>query len=328
MSVTEVERRNSWLATSPSHRFSPIQIAVIYLVFGLSLLYLTDALFATVIPDPSLRADLQPIIGPLEVLVTTGFIFALTYANQASVRSIDRKLESAQRELGILHRVLRHNLRNDITVISGYADHVRSKLDDPELERECEHIQTSCDDILTVTEKAKHIAELHASRHQTTEIDLEATVDHIQTRVRGRYPGVQLTARVPAGVRVNANAQLGTAIYELVENSFEHNDADDVAISITVDEHPIHSEWVEITVRDTGTGIPEAELEVLRQNDETPLNHGSGLGLWMARWIVLQSRGAFEIENTDTGCEITITLPTPGASYTPQFTSQLAKFYE
>ncbi len=58
-------------------------------------------------------------------------------------------------------------------------------------------------------------------------------------------------------------------------------------------------EIVRIEIRDDGPGIPEAEIRPLSEGRETPLEHTSGLGLWLAHWIVEASEGSLSFEDND-----------------------------
>ncbi|OYR71958.1 hypothetical protein DJ78_03990 [Halorubrum ezzemoulense] len=58
------------------------------------------------------------------------------------------------------------------------------------------------------------------------------------------------------------------------------------------------SERVRVEVRNPGS-IPDHELRCFRERGETPLAHGSGLGLWLVRWIVESAHGTVEFANDD-----------------------------
>lgn len=63
---------------------------------------------------------------------------------------------------------------------------------------------------------------------------------------------------------------------------------------------------------DNGPGIPECELGVLERGYETPLEHTSGLGLWLVNLIVRESDGdLLYAENDPRGSKITIRLQRP-----------------
>lgn len=59
--------------------------------------------------------------------------------------------------------------------------------------------------------------------------------------------------------------------------------------------------WVEIEIRDNGSGIPDHERDVLQRDEESSLEHGSGIGLWLAYWAIENSGGELRFPDTDGG---------------------------
>jgi signal transduction histidine kinase len=65
-----------------------------------------------------------------------------------------------------------------------------------------------------------------------------------------------------------------------------------------------------VIVSDDGPGIPADELRALYGSSESPLHHGSGLGLWVVKWITESYGGEVRIEEEATaGSEVTLSLP-------------------
>jgi signal transduction histidine kinase len=104
------------------------------------------------------------------------------------------------------------------------------------------------------------------------------------------------------------------AVDNLLENAVVHGDSLTPSVSVTVRRRETDG-TVDVVVADDGPGIPEQERQVLVDGRETPLEHGSGLGLWLVNWIVSESMGelAFD-DNEPRGSVVTISLPTPGAT--------------
>lgn len=98
---------------------------------------------------------------------------------------------------------------------------------------------------------------------------------------------------------------LQEAVRELVENAAKVKSDSTVEVELT---RP-GSDWIEISVRDDGPGMPEMEADVLETGEETPLNHGQGLGLWMVRMIVTGAGGEVSVETTDDGTEVCLRVP-------------------
>ena len=74
------------------------------------------------------------------------------------------------------------------------------------------------------------------------------------------------------------------------------------------------AETVRLTVADDGPGIDEGELDVLERGAETPLEHGSGVGLRLVDWIVDKSGGDLVVDTDDDGTAVHVTLDRAEAS--------------
>jgi signal transduction histidine kinase len=108
---------------------------------------------------------------------------------------------------------------------------------------------------------------------------------------------------------MRATPQFRHAIEELLTNAIIHNPDDSPEATITVVET---SETVRIEIADTGPRIPAMEQDVLLGNKQrTPLDHGSGLGLWFVQMLVSRSGGSIRFEtNSPTGNIVILELPT------------------
>ena len=62
-------------------------------------------------------------------------------------------------------------------------------------------------------------------------------------------------------------------------------------------------------VIDDGPGIPEHEREILDTTEETALEHGSGLGLWIVKWGVDSLGGRVTFDVGDAGTTVRLELP-------------------
>jgi len=107
-----------------------------------------------------------------------------------------------------------------------------------------------------------------------------------------------------------AAPKLGLAVEHVVRNAAEHNDAATPQVEITTQIPATDAGVVELTVADNGPGIPTDEKEVLLDGYETPLKHGSGLGLWIVNWIITRTGGRIAFErNEPRGSRVTLALP-------------------
>jgi len=75
----------------------------------------------------------------------------------------------------------------------------------------------------------------------------------------------------------------------------------DVRVEISAD-----ADCPRITVSDDGPGIDHDEIAVLEAGSETPLRHGSGIGLWLVKWVVDRSSADLSFDAGPGGTDVTI----------------------
>ncbi len=95
-----------------------------------------------------------------------------------------------------------------------------------------------------------------------------------------------------------------TVIRGHLDNAVEHNDSDtprvDIEATVTTESESA-GRHVVVRVADNGPGLPPMERRVLASEVETQLDHSSGLGLWLTRWIVQSSDGSISVLDSDFG---------------------------
>lgn len=217
-----------------------------------------------------------------------------------------------RQRVSVMNRILRHNIRNSMTVVLGYSDLLVEGLSGEE-RHFAEIIRTRAERLVSLSEKARDLDTFPAVSEERQAVDLGAVVEAVVARARSDFPAASITlGRIePARAVVSADSDISLAVDYLVENAIEHNDSAPSRVEVSVTADP---DGVEVAVSDDGPGIPAHELAVLEADLETPLQHGSGLGLWIVRWIVTQSNGDIEIgENDPRGSVVTIRLPKAGS---------------
>jgi PAS domain S-box-containing protein len=215
-----------------------------------------------------------------------------------NVRDITQRKEREQR-LQVLNRILRHNLRNDLNAIRGNIELATNAAS-----QEVTNLLTSAlgtiDKLLSTTEKSRKI-QMELEDVDLREQDIESHIRRLTDRVQREHPECNVCVSVPESASVVASKKLNDALWELLENACVHGEG---PISVSV--HP-DDESVTIEISDQGPGIPDQELDVIESGEETPLKHGSGLGLWVSLWIIKASQGTLWFE-VDDGTTAHITL--------------------
>ncbi len=209
-----------------------------------------------------------------------------------------------QQRIQVLNRVLRHNIRNELTPAVGYVD----MLADPDLDGKREeygdNVKHQLDKLSRLGDKAGQI-ETILNRDSTVEetTRLEEVVEEAVKSVDVPEDGPEVTVEVDSEVvsRV-APGLLKPVVEELVSNAVEHAEASEVKVYYDGDGR-------KLSVEDDGWGIDETELRVLKRGEETDLEHGSGLGLWLVKWGIDQFDGVLDFEVDPEGTRIDVVLP-------------------
>ena len=157
-------------------------------------------------------------------------------------------------------------------------------------------------------EKARQIIDMFEQGRKPAEpTSLASLLDDAIAPVREAHPDVTVVCEgVPDDVHVAG--VLEAVFSNLVENAAEHNTSPDPHVWVRVEEG---DERVRVVVADDGPGIDAYERSVLERGTETQLEHGSGLGLWLAKWGTDISDGTISFEeNAPTGSVVTVEVPT------------------
>jgi len=227
-----------------------------------------------------------------------------------NARDITPRKES-QQQATVLNRILRHNLRNRLTVILGRA----RLLADADSERiaAAESIISNATELQRVTSYTKDLADMigsHDAPQRRHEIG--TVLEKKLAELSKMHPNAEFQHDVPGEQVVVATPKFALAVEHVLTNAVEHNDSDPPRVEVTVQSSP-ETGYVELTVADNGPGIPRQEREVLLEGDENPLKHGSGLGLWLVNWIVTRSGGYIEFDANDPrGSRVSLYFPAAG----------------
>ena len=238
--------------------------------------------------------------------------------------------ERRRQRLEVLTRVLRHNLRNDAGVLTGYGELLADRLDDPELERMADAVERRADALAGLGEKASTVDSVLAAGDPVT-VDVREEVDAVVTAARKRAPNASVECVVDESATTTTHARRDAvrAILEnTVENALDHHDGEGTTRddgrawtrvtlrSATADSADGAGEdELEIVVEDDGPGIPDHELSAVESGRETALEHGSGLGLWVIEWSA-GTLGATVTyaERTPRGTKVSVRIPTSAVS--------------
>ncbi|QPV64225.1 sensor histidine kinase [Halosimplex litoreum] len=221
-------------------------------------------------------------------------------------------LAQRRTEVLVLNRVLRHNLRNAMTVVVGNADRIAERTDDETTAAEADRIRRRGESLLDLADHARAIeSSLGARPDEAATRGAGAVVEDVATTLREEFPHADVRAPAPEEpVAVPNGDLLLVALDELARNAIAHNEAPTPTVEI---EAAVDDGTVTFTVADDGPGMPAVERRVLTDSFvETPTQHGAGLGLWLVTWLVHWCDGELSV-TVDGGTTVTVVVPTEPA---------------
>lgn len=246
--------------------------------------------------------------GGVEVLLTAGLIFLLTYRSRQSLERQNEQLNALQGERSVLHRVFRHNLRQDINVIMGCNELIQSQFDDDRVSEPCDQVLDRVARIERYQDKLRRFERLLEPPIPLDVTDLtELVTGSPRVRALQESDDISVDLDLPAESPVLATTHLSQAFHEVLKNAVTHNDADDPEIEISVGDAT--AGLVDLVVTDNGSGIPPYERRAINQMEEQQLTHSSGLGLWMVKLACTVSGGELVIPPQVDGGTVVLRLP-------------------
>lgn len=235
-------------------------------------------------------------------------------------REITDRIEREE-QIAVLSRALRHNVRNKMTVVSGEAEYLkesiigdlsagidRAELAVEDVRSNLERVERAAADLIALSENSFDITRLLLAHQEPEPTDIEDDLEHVVAEGHTTYPDAEIALTTDGDLTTQAIPEIGRAVWELIENACEHTDAP--TVTVTAEQR---DDEIRLEVRDDGPGLPPNEANVItRAEPMTPVFHGSGMGLWVARWIVTLSRGTIAYRTPEAGgavFEIRLTRP-------------------
>lgn len=210
-----------------------------------------------------------------------------------------------------------HELRTPLSNIRGYLEAIREGVVKPDaatirsLEEETTLLSRLVDDLqdLSLAEAGK--LKLVCQAEDVAEL-VNRTVAAMQAQATAKE--VSLSTDLPQGLPlVNIDAhRISQVLRNLLENALAHTAKGDVINVVAAQQ----GNWIELSVADTGEGIPPDELPNIFERfyrvdkSRTRATGGSGLGLTIAKHLVESHGGKIEAQGkSGEGSRFSFTLP-------------------
>jgi PAS domain S-box-containing protein len=221
-------------------------------------------------------------------------------------RDVTERLERQQR-LAVLNRVLRHNLRNKLTTISGRAREIGERTTDESTREAADDVVDASAELLDIAETARSFQRLRADGPHEAEVDPAECMPSLLEELEERHPDAAIETDFRGTTNVVVDPRfLRLIVGNLAENAIKHNDAPEPRVDVRI--RATDGDGVVIEVADDGPGIPEREIHAVQDVEEDSLEHGTGIGLFVVQWCTTALDGEIEFGTDTEGTTVTVEL--------------------
>ena len=220
-----------------------------------------------------------------------------------------------QQVLDVLDRVFRHNVRSSLTVIHGFTEIIEPELDQSKHQTALQAIRERTSHLNKISEQLTTIRQILQAKQSSSPLELRY-VETIVTQAQDTYDDAVITLTMEtSGDRAVTNGTiLELALETAIDNAVIHCDQETPTVDITIRDSA-RDDTVLLDIADNGPGIPEWEWNIVESGVETPLEHTSGVGLWILYWSVISLGGTVErAPNEPRGTVLTLEVPLVPAS--------------
>ena len=227
----------------------------------------------------------------------------------ATLRDFTHRLEREE-QLESMHRLLRHNVRNELNVIQGNTELIAERAS-PEVTELTTAIEAAAQRLVDQADKMREIVDVLSKPTTQVVLWLDETIERVVREAESEYPGVDFVTDLPSGVRITTIPHVERAVSEVIDNAAKHTDSGRPEVTVTLEED---RESVVIRVSDTGPGVPKRERDVISGAAEIkPLSHSRGMGLWLVKRILTRAGGTLRFDDADPqGSIVSLVLPRHG----------------
>lgn len=216
------------------------------------------------------------VIAPVVIAIIIGWNYTLR-------RTLVKKtawLEESREMLRLLNKILRHDILNDITVISGNLELFKESEDGKFLEK----IEKRLEKIEKLLRNVRALE--NAMNMEEPEI---INLNDMLSELAANY---DLPINIHGDCTVRCNKAIESVLSNIIENAIIHGKTDKIDIEITQ-----KNGVCEIRIKDYGRGIPEEiRKEIFKEG--VSYGGGSGLGLHIAKKIIELNGGSIWVEET------------------------------
>ncbi|MDR5656578.1 PAS domain-containing sensor histidine kinase [Halodesulfurarchaeum sp. HSR-GB] len=215
-------------------------------------------------------------------------------------RERERELEVMTRQLEVLNRVVRHDIRNEMAVVLGSIETAADRVSDPDTITNLERAQQAGDHVVSITKTARDLMEVVTATEppELDPIQVAPILEEEVAMVREGNPDatVRIEGSIPS-VSVRGTELLDSVFRNLLSNAVDHSDQEAPTVTVSAS---VQDDRLRVSVADDGPGIPEAQKwSIFGKGDRGLESDGTGIGLYLVENLVTQFGGDVWVEDNE-----------------------------
>jgi signal transduction histidine kinase len=266
-----------------------------------------DVVVVLVIRSTTTEAVGDQYATPLEILASHA---ATAISNIRSRQELERArmdLQKRKEMMELYDKLLRHDLGNDLQVITGFADMLADDLDG-EHERYATKIHRAADSSSDLIERVGDLVSTLEAEEEPEPRSLECVFGSVVENVDSQYESLTIEFDPSAfDYQVYGGDLLDSVFQNILSNAAVHNNG---PVSVRTYAEETTPDSIVVGMADDGSGIPEAvQDELFEMGRKGADSSGTGLGLGFVRALIESYDGAVEVTDSEYGgAEFRVTL--------------------
>ncbi|MFV9630472.1 MAG: sensor histidine kinase [Methanosarcinales archaeon] len=205
----------------------------------------------------------------------------------------EEKSKEYYKHLNLMNEILRHDILNDLTVISGAFRLY-------EINRKEKNLEMALDRINKCIETINRMRDLELFYSSHTDLTIFSVTDILEDVIK-HYPSI--TFNIEGQSQILADECLTSIFENLISNAIIHGKTDAIDIKIKTD-----AKYCKVSIADEGIGIPDKiKKKIFDKNFAYGETGKTGLGLYVVREVMKYYGGYVCVEdNTPKGTVVTL----------------------
>ena len=226
----------------------------------------------------------EPTVRPMEILASHVATALGNIRSRAQLERARRGVEARNEMIELYSELFRHHLRNDLNVVSGYADMLEEEVDGDAVEH-LRALQEAADRSIELVRQVSNLhTEIKGVEEPVPRSLRSALVDAVED-ARAQHEGLSVEFdQDEFDYEVYAGSVLDRVFENLLANAAIHNDGE---VSVTLSAEAPTPKWVVVVVGDDGRGVDESvQRDLFELGITGPTSEGSGMGLGFVRQLI------------------------------------------